>query len=184
MGATSLNDRVIQVTKLLAGTQKRYPDGSQTLTFGGADHTVDEVHANLQRFVDHRAAVEAAKASVRAKVDAERAELVSLLAYIGEYVKYLLFTFGHAADALVDFGVAPPRARTPMTAETKAIAAAKRQATREARGITTKKAKQGIRGNVTAKLVVTPAAPAAPAAEPSPAATPAPTAGAAPPNGR
>src|SRR5579859_5503917 len=161
MGTTALNKRVVQVTKLLAGTKKRYPNGSQKLTFGGADHTVDEVNTNLQKFVDNRTAVDTAKASAKAKVDAERADLASLLAYIDEFVKFLRTTFGTAADALGDFGIPPPKARTPMTAEAKAVAAAKRQATREARGITTKKAKQGIKGNVTAKLVVTPGAPPA-----------------------
>jgi len=181
MGTIGLNNKVVEVTKLLTGTKKRYPNGSQKLTFGGADHTVDEVNTNLQKFVDNRTAVDAANANAKAKVDAERAERGSLLAFVGEYVKFLLFTYGHAADVLGDFGIAPPKARTPMTAEAKAVAAAKRQATREARGIVPKKVKQGITGKVTAKLVVTPAAPSA---EPSPAATPAPTAGPTAPSGR
>jgi hypothetical protein len=175
MGTTGLNKRVVQATKLIAGTKKRFPNGSQKLTFGGADHSVDEVNGNLQRFLDNRTAVDTAKANAKAKVDAERVELASLLAFIGEYVKFLLSTFGKSADALGDFGIAPPKARVPMTAEAKAVAAAKRRATREARGIVPKKVKQGIKGNVTAKLVVTPETPSA---QPSAATTPTPTAGA------
>lgn len=67
-----------------------------------------------------------------------------------------------------------------MTAEGKAVAAAKRKATRAARGTKGLKAKSQIHGNVTATLVVTPAdtangqpAPEAPAT--APAAAPAQT---------
>jgi hypothetical protein len=175
MANTGKNSKAVLATHMIAGTKKRFPNGSQKLTFGGADHTVDEVTTNLQKFVDNRTAVETAKANARAKVEAERADLLSLLAFIDEYVKFLRTTFGTSADALGDFGIAPPKARVPMSTEAKAVAAAKRQATREARGIVPKKVKQGIKGNVTAKLVVTPETPSA---EPSAATTPAPTAGA------
>ena len=177
---TGKNEKAVFVRQLITGTKARFPNGSQKLTFGSADHTVDEVTGLLQSFVDNRTAVVAAQASAKAKVDAERAQMATLLAFIGEFVKFIRSTFGDAADALVDFGIAPEKARTPMTTEAKAVAAAKRRATRAARGITTKKAREGITGNVTAKLVVTPAAPAP---EPTPAVSPAPNAAGAAPSG-
>jgi len=85
-------------------------------------------------------------------------------------------TFGNQPDALADFGLAPPKARAPMTAEQKAVAAAKRKATRVARGTLGKKQKKAVKGAVTATLVVTPQA------GPQPTVTaPAPAAGAATP---
>ena len=180
MSNTGKNEKAVAVRQLITGTKARFPNGSQKLTFGGADRTVDEVTGLLQSFVDNRTAVETAKAAASAKVDAERAQLASLLAFISEFVRFIRSTFGNSADALAAFGVAPLKERTPMTAETKAVAAAKRQATREARGITTKEVRKGITGNVTAKLVVTPAAPAP---EPSPVASPAPSGGGAAPSG-
>jgi hypothetical protein len=65
-----------------------------------------------------------------------------------------------------------------MTAEQKAIAAAKRKATREARAEVGAKKRQAIKGNVTAELVVTSVTPAA--TPTAPAAPPAPTAPTAP----
>jgi hypothetical protein len=180
MSKTGKNSKAVQVTQLIAGTKKRLPNGAQTVTIGGADRTVDDCTKLLQSFVDNRTAVETAKANAKAKVDAERAQMATLLAFIGEFVKFVRLTFGNAADVLADFGLAPIKARAPISAEAKAAAVAKREATREARGTTSKKAKKGIKGNVTAKLVVTPATPSA---APSAAVSPAPTASGGAPGG-
>lgn len=88
-------------------------------------------------------------------------------------VAFVRFNFGGDPQALADFGLPPRRTPTPPTAETKAAAVAKREATREARGTKGPKAKQKIHGTVTAQLVVTPAAPATPESPASPAAPPA-----------
>jgi hypothetical protein len=166
------NATAVLVRQLITGTKKRFPNGSQKLAFGGADRTVDTVTTTLQSFVDNRDAVEAAQTNAKAKVAAEREQIASLLAFIGEFVKFLHTTFGNQVDALADFGLEPTKAPTPPSAEAKAAAAAKRDATRKARGTKSKKAKKDVHGNVTAKLVVTPAAPSP---EPSPAASPAPS---------
>ncbi|HEY8041840.1 MAG TPA: hypothetical protein VIF15_18680 [Polyangiaceae bacterium] len=160
-------------TKLIAGAKKRFPNGSDKLTFGGVTRTVDAVTTLIQSFVDNRVAVEEAQAAASAKVAVEDAQAPSLIAIIVAFVAFVRLTFGNQADALADFGLAPPKARVPMTAEQKAVAAAKRDATRKARGTTSKKAKKGVKGNVTAKLVVTPvtaSAPPLPAEPPAPAA--------------
>jgi hypothetical protein len=86
-------------------------------------------------------------------------------------MQYVRLTFSGSPDVLADFGLKPRKAPTPLTAEQKAAANAKRQATRAARGITTKAAKQAKTGNVigvsitpvlAGPPVVTPASPAAP----------------------
>ena len=74
--------------------------------------------------------------------------------------------FGTQADVLADFGLAPEKARTPLTVEQKAAAAAKREATRVARGTKGAKAKKGIKGAVTG-VVMTPVVAAEPVAPPT-----------------
>jgi acetyl/propionyl-CoA carboxylase alpha subunit len=166
---TSLATRV---GKLQAGLRKRYPTGSQKLTFRGAQIviSVDDAIAKLQAVADNRAAVTAAKAEAAAKIDAENTALNDLLAFVRALVAFIRFTFGDDPTALDDFGVTPLKARTPMTAEQKAVAAAKRQATREARGEVGTKKRKAIKGSVTAQLVVTPETPATPAAPATPSA--------------
>jgi hypothetical protein len=173
-GKTSLAQRAAQ---LIAGAQKRFPKGTTTVTVGGATTTVTAAVNEIQTFIDNRDAVVAAQATAKAKIAAEKAALPTLTAFLNAFTATVRFLFGNDAEALADFGLAPHKARAPLTAEQKAVAAAKRKATREARGTKGPKAKADIHGNITAQLVVTPAdgangtpAPAAPA--PAPAATP------------
>jgi hypothetical protein len=160
--------------EIITGMKKRFPNGSQKLTFGGGATTVtvDETIANLKAIVDNRAAVTAARGAAKAKVADENAKLSTLLTFMRELLGFIKFTFGADPEALGDFGVASPKARKPMTAEEKAIAAVKREGTRKARGVTGARKRKGVKGGVSATLVVTPA-PAAPAPAPEPTAPPA-----------
>jgi hypothetical protein len=176
---TGKNAVATRVGQLIAGTKKRFPNGSQKLTLGGGSAvTVDEAVAELQKLVDNRAAVTAAKAAAQVKVEAERSQAPALDAFVRVFEAFVRFTFGTDTAALADFGLAPPRARAPLTAEQKAVAAAKRAATREARGTKSAKAKKSVHGNVAAKLVVTPVTvvaaspPATVSAPPTPAPVP------------
>ena len=161
------------VKQLIAGANKRFPNASGVLTFGGATHTVTALTQLLQSYVDLREAVIASQAATNAKVASERAQTPSLLAVIDEFVAYVRVTFGNQPEALADFGLAPPKARAPQTAEKKAAAVAKRAATRKARGTMGSVQKKGVKGAVNATLVVTPQAGAQPAV-PTPAPAPAP----------
>ncbi|HEX8794009.1 MAG TPA: hypothetical protein VF765_23870 [Polyangiaceae bacterium] len=156
--------------QLLAGTRKRFPNVSQTLTLDGAPVTVDAVTKELQGFLDDHAAVAAAKATLKAKVAAEDTGLAALNALVKAFIAFLRVNFGSDAEALADFGLAPPKAPAPLTAEQKAVAAEKRKATRAARGTKSPKQKRAIHGNVTVQLVVTPAEPTE-ATPPAPAAS-------------
>ena len=177
MAKTGKAEKAAQVSNMITGAKKRFPNGNQVVTIGGETMTMDQATAKLQTFVDNRDAVEVAQANASAKVAAEKAQAPALLAFIAMFITFVRLTFNNAADALADFDVPPPKVKTPMTAEAKAIAAAKRKATREARGTTTAAAKKAKKGNITAALVVTPAAPAAAAAPvAAPAAPSAPTA--------
>jgi hypothetical protein len=168
---TTKTTRVARAGTVITGLKKRFPNGGQTLTLagGGIVITVTEAIAELQSLIDNRANVTTTRAAAKAAVDAENAKMPALIALLNAIVAYIKANFGADATALADFGLEPNKARTPMTAEAKAVAAAKRQATREARGEIGAEKKKALKGNVTATLVVTPAAPA-------PTTTPEPTA--------
>jgi hypothetical protein len=162
------------VTTIIAGARKRIPNVNQALPVGTSTMTVAAVLGQLQTIVDNRAAVVAAQATAKAKVAAEKAAMPALNVILHAFVAFIRFTFGSDPEALADFGLAPHKVPAPQTAEQKAVAAAKREATRKARGTTSAKQKKSVKGNVTAALVVTPATPApaeAPVAPAAPAAT-------------
>ena len=101
-------------------------------------------------------------------------------AVVNEFQAFIAFvrqTFGASSTVLADFAIPVRKAPVAKTAEQKAVAAAKRQATREARGTTGPKAKKAIKGNVTATLVVTPVASNATETGATPAPAPAPPGG-------
>jgi hypothetical protein len=143
---------------LITGMNKRFTNGAQSLTFGGGavNTTVTAAIANLQAIVDNRAAVTTAQAAAKAKVAQEDAQMPALLAFLRELEAFIRLNFGADATALADFALTPPKARTPMTTEQKAVATAKAAATRKVRG-----ASKTATGNVQATLVVTPAPAAA-----------------------
>lgn len=166
----SKSNKVVSVKQLIAGTNRHFPNGNQQVQFGGSTHTVADVVAGLGDFVTLREESESAKATARAKLEAEKAQSPALLVVAAAWVLFIRATFGNSPDILGDFGLAPHKAKKPLKSEDQAIAAAKARATRQARGTRSKKAEQDIHGNVTAKLVVTPLAtpqPASPAAPPA-----------------
>ena len=165
-------NRAARAAQLIAGTRKHFTNGSQALTYVGstATVTVDAAVAQLQTLIDNRAATTGAQATARAKVAAERAQMPALAAFMKAFEAIVRVMLGASVEALADFGLAPPKVPAPRTAEQKAVAAARRKATREARGTKGPKQKKGIHGNVTAQLVVTPEGSSA---APAPAAAPA-----------
>ena len=151
---------------ILPGLQKRFPTASTVLAFGGGV-TVAQASSKLQTLIDNRAAAVVAKAAALQAVADENAQMPALIAFLHALEAFLRGNFNADATALADFSLEPPKARTPMTAEAKAIASAKAQATRKARGTVSAKAKKAIKGNVHATLVVTPNAPATATPEPA-----------------
>jgi hypothetical protein len=101
-------------------------------------------------------------------------------AFFIAFIAYVRSAFGNSPDVLADFGLSPKKARTPLTVEQKAAAAAKRKATRQARGTRGPKAKLSVTGNVTG-VIVTPvtASPAVGSAETTSSASSAPSTGSA-----
>jgi hypothetical protein len=166
--------RATRAQNLIAGARKHFANGGQNLTFAGgfAAVSVDAAVANLQKIVDNRAATTAAQATAKDAVAAERNQAPALVAFMNAFEELVRFMFATDTKSLGDFGLTPHKAPAPKTTEQKAVAAAKRKATRAARGTTSAKAKQAIHGNVTASIVVTPVGNAGGADATVPAATP------------
>jgi hypothetical protein len=155
-------NRATLAGQLIAGARKHFANGSQVLTFAGgfANFTVDAAIAELQKIIDLRAVAAAARANAKDQVQAERDAAPKLVAFLDAFEALVRVMFGADTAALADFGLTPRKRPIPKTAQQKAVAAAKRKATRSARGTMGPKAKKAVHGNVTAQLVVTPVAPA------------------------
>ena len=155
-----------------AGTAKHYSNAAQLLAFDGGSFTVSDVTTKLQRVGTLRGITEAAQATAHAAVLAEENELPALLAFMTSYTAFVRATFGNSPTVLADFGLAPRKAPTPPSTATKVAAAAKRKATRAARGTTGPKKKLSTKGNVTGVTITSVTAPSA-AASPQPSPQPA-----------
>jgi hypothetical protein len=176
--AKSKTDRVTRAQQLVAGAQKHFPNGAQELSFGSSTRTVTALTQLLQSIVDLREAVITSQSTARARVDAENAQLPALLAVSSEFETFVRSTFAKQPEVLADFGLAPRKARKPLTTEQLTAAAAKRKATRDARRVMGTQQRKAVKGDVTGVVVTpvtSPATPQAPGAPPSktPDATPA-----------
>ena len=166
---TNKNGKATKMAQVIKGARKHWPNGSTPLTLDGAPTTIDAVMNDFQSFIDNRAAVVAAQTTARNMVAAGRAAMPALNAVLAAFIAFVRNTLGASSAALADFGIPVRKAPAPKTAEQKAVATAKRKATRAARGTKGPKAKAQVHGNITAQLVVTPGpppvapAPAAPA---------------------
>jgi len=161
---TKKSNEATLAVKLAAGTQKHLSTIGQLILESGT-YTPAQVEAELQAFAKLRATVDAAKAAVKAALADEKSKGPAMRAFYIAFIAYVRAAFGNSPDVLADFGLAPKKARKPLTAEQMAAAAAKRKSTREARGTLGKRKKSAIHGDVTG-VVLTPVtgAPAAPAA--------------------
>jgi hypothetical protein len=167
---------VTRAQQLSAGVSKHL--GSMTqVVFTGGPYTSAQITSKLQSIVTLRADVDAAKATTKAKVAAERADAPSLGIFVDALVSYVKVTFGGQPDVLADFGI-NLKARTPLTVEQKAAAAAKRAATRAARKTMGTQQRKAVKGAVTG-VVVTPIVASQPVTQaPNGPSNPAPSGGA------
>jgi len=180
------------VQAIIAGTTKHFPNGS--FTIGGTAYTSASLVQVFQGLANAMTARNAAEAGAKDAVAAEHATQTQVGPILLAYKRLVVAAFGNAAQTLADFGLTPPKARTPMTTEQRATRAAKAKATRVARGTTSKKQKLAVKGNVTGVTVtpvtsptaakspatpVAPVTPASPTAQPVSTALSAPTTGAA-----
>jgi hypothetical protein len=163
---------------LISGLQKQFPNGQFTL--GNTVFTTAALVQALQSLIDAINAVTTAQAS--ATVATLRATVAKVGPVVLALQRNLLSMFGNATDTLALFGLEPRKAPAPRTGTEIAAAAAKAEATRKARGTTSKKQKLAVTGNVTGIQVIpitapTEAAPSAQLATATPTAPPQGTAG-------
>jgi len=140
--------------RLIAGLQKHFANVT-SLKFASADHTPDEIAKALQALVALHTAVESEKPVLKAKLDAVKVQAPPLRKQMRAFRSFVLSTFSESADVLADFGLEPKKAPTPLTTAQRAVALAKREATRKARGTTGSKAKKAVTGDVV-DVVTTP----------------------------
>jgi hypothetical protein len=139
--------------QLIAGTNKHLASMPQVMLVGGS-FTPAQVTERLAALGNLRNDVDAAKATTKAKLAVEKANMPALRTFMGAMVAFVKAAFGNAPDVLADFGL-HPKARTPLTVQAKTAAAAKRKATRAARHTTGPKQKMSVKGDVSG-IVVTP----------------------------
>src|SRR6266852_3077682 len=117
-----------QVQAIIAGTTKHFPNGS--FTIGGTAYTAASLIQVLQDLVSAMTARNAAEAGARDALAAEHAAQTQVGPILLAYKRLVLAAFANATQTLADFGLVPPKARTPLTAEQLAARAAKAKATR------------------------------------------------------
>ncbi len=173
---------VARATQLIAGANKHLASVTK-LTLAGGSYTPAELTTQLQRVVSLRDDVDTAKATAKAKLAVETADMPSLRTLMSAVVTYVKAAYGNAPDVLADFGV-HPKTRAPLTAVAKAAAAVKRKATRAARNTMGSTQKKGVKGDVTGITVTPVTAPkpitATPASPTAGSSTPGATAGVTP----
>jgi hypothetical protein len=174
--ATNKAAALAVVQALIAGTTKHNPNGS--FTIGSTTYTASSLIQVLQSLVNAMTSRDAAQAGAKDAEAAERAMQMQVGPIVQAYKRIVLAAYANATQTLADFGLTPPKARAPLTTEQRAVRAAKAEATRKARGTTSKKRKLAVKGNVTG-VTVTPVT--APTAAPTPAAPGSPVTPASPP---
>lgn len=142
-----------RVDGLIVGTGKHAPSGS--LTLGNASFTAASLGQALRGFSDAIAAADAAKASWQDALEKMNAARSEWLPVIRDYTAWVKVTYRSAPSMLADFGVAPPKVRTPLTAEQQAAAVAKGKATRSARHTMGSVQKKKVKGTVAPTAPVT-----------------------------
>jgi hypothetical protein len=132
------------VQALITGTQKHLPSGS--LTIGNTTFSSPSLVQLLQSLADAMTKQDAAKTAAKDSLT-ELADAKNRIdPVIQGYKELLVATYGNASQTLADFGLAPRKARAPLTVEQKAAAKAKAAATRIARATKGPKAKLAIKG--------------------------------------
>ncbi len=179
MTSTSSSTSNTRITKQAA--DQKMADGfnkhGQTLPsliIAGTSYKAADIVAVLQARLSTASAAQSTRATWQNAVKADSDERAKTKPFIDGVRQALMVALAGSIDGLADFGLAPRKVRV-ITPEQKAVAAAKAKATRTARGTKGKVQKKGVKGAVTAALVVTPlAGPQTAVTAPAQATTPAP----------
>ncbi len=131
MGEPSKKVLLTSLNLLIAGIEKRF--ASSSLMVAGQSYTGATLVSALQPLVDALSGSATAKAAYQKAIADERQVFAQAESFVTCLHQAIYASFGQAADALADFGLAPHTRRVPSVA-VKAAAAAKAKATKAARG--------------------------------------------------
>jgi hypothetical protein len=138
---------------LIAGIQANCPNGSFILR--GQSYTATQAIALLTTLMNASLAELQAKSAWKdAMVAAEKAEATDGV-IANELRQVLALSYVDMTTELAEFGLAPKKARKPLTTDARLAATAKLRATRKARGTMSKKQRLLITGDVTG-VTITP----------------------------
>jgi hypothetical protein len=183
------NSAIVTACSQRASAIKKYLSAKDEIFVGGEQLKAGSVAEVYQDALDTRAAAVTAKGEYKSSLAARNAAEAKRLAADEALEPYVIQRFGPTSTEAHDFGYAPKKV-TEKSAVTKAKATLLNQATRDARGTTSKKAKQKIKGTLSPEVaaaleslstpapviaapVAAPVVAAAPVAPPSPALSPA-----------
>jgi hypothetical protein len=111
---------------------------------GGQTYTASQAVALIQALLTATAATAAAKASAKQAVAAEE-QVINQNAVVARGIRQIIaLSFGNALPTLTAFGIQPRKPPRKLDTAQRATATAKLEATRKARGITSKKQKAAI----------------------------------------
>ncbi len=165
-------------TSVVAGIKKHL---TGKLTVGGVSYTPVSLAAVFTTALKAIQAADSSHTQWLDDVKAMDAALAQADVVFKAFKQYVLGQYGANQTVLGDFGIEAPKPTTNVSTATKAAAALKAKATKEARGSNLgKKQKKSVKGNVqvevtavpvvTAPVSATPPAPAANAAQAAPTA--------------
>jgi hypothetical protein len=137
---------VERVTKLIEGIDQ-FADLPLPIVARGQVFTPAEVKAKLQSIVDLRQRADDARAQLAEALAEEERAMPDLLAFASAVRAHVKLVHGTSPIALAAHGI-HPKARASLTAEARAVAVAKRAATRTARHTMGPRQKEKIKGNV------------------------------------
>ena len=136
---------------------------------GGQTYSANQAVALIQSLLNATAATAAAKASAKQAVAAEE-QVINQSAVVARAIRQIIaLSFSKALPTLTAFGIQPRKAPRKLDTAQRAAATAKLEATRKARGITSKKQKAAISGNVTGVTITPIIGPSTTASATSPA---------------
>lgn len=136
---------------------KKHLSGLPSLNVAGQSMTPSQIVATLQARIDAFNAVTPAKGAFHAAVSNLKTTKASTKEFVSALVTMVKAMFSTQPDVLSDFGLTPRKKAAP-SAQTKALAAQKNKATRQARGTVGPKKKLAIHGTLpkTAEVQTTP----------------------------
>jgi hypothetical protein len=189
--ATKSNKPTIKAAdaKMIAGIAKNLASMA-TVTLAGQPYTPAQLTAIYQADSAAMDATDTAHATWLQRVADERATHAITAKATRALRSFLIGYYGDEAVAILgDFGLTAPKSNATTNVATKALAAAKGKATREARGTTGSVKKKAVTGNLTSVVLtatpggtqVQPSAPTGTSPTANAAATPAPAPAASPP---